>query len=84
MGSSRSEDAAGSTRKQNGRMSERVNGYYCRTCADVALAKRGVDPARPREPGKGDARDGPSAVVLGQNQPAPDGSLLGSKLDLRA
>jgi hypothetical protein len=24
-----------------------VNGYVCRDCSDVALAKKGVDPARP-------------------------------------
>jgi hypothetical protein len=26
-----------------------VNGYPCRDCADVALAKRNVDPAKPRQ-----------------------------------
>ena len=24
-----------------------VNGYFCRNCADVELAKRGMDPAKP-------------------------------------
>lgn len=24
-----------------------VNGYVCRDCSDVALAKKGVDPAQP-------------------------------------
>lgn len=27
-----------------------VNGYVCRNCADEELAKRGVDPARPKQP----------------------------------
>jgi hypothetical protein len=67
-------------------MSERVNGYYCRTCADVALAKRGVDPARPREAPPGESEQGrrEPAVTLGQNIPAAPSALLGSKLDLRA
>ncbi len=26
-----------------------VNGYACRDCKDVSLAKRGVDPRRPQE-----------------------------------
>lgn len=33
---------------------EIVNGYACRNCADMDLAKRGVDPARPN--------DGPNGV----------------------
>jgi hypothetical protein len=28
---------------------EVVNGYVCRSCTDVANAKKGVDPARPKE-----------------------------------
>ncbi len=28
---------------------EIVNGYPCRDCADVALAKRNIDPAKPRQ-----------------------------------
>lgn len=31
-----------------------VNGYPCKTCTDVELAKKGVDPARPN--------DGPNGV----------------------
>jgi hypothetical protein len=27
-----------------------VNGYACRNCADEELAKKGVDPARPKQP----------------------------------
>ena len=26
-----------------------VNGYLCRDCADVELAKRGIDPAHPKK-----------------------------------
>ena len=26
---------------------ELVNGYFCRNCADVELAKKGIDPAHP-------------------------------------
>jgi len=26
-----------------------VNGYVCRNCADEELAKKGVDPARPKQ-----------------------------------
>ena len=26
-----------------------VNGYVCRNCADEELAKKGVDPAKPKE-----------------------------------
>jgi hypothetical protein len=29
---------------------ELVNGFVCRDCAEVALAKRGIDPAKPKEP----------------------------------
>lgn len=28
---------------------EVVNGYVCRNCSDVDLAKRGVDPAHPKD-----------------------------------
>ena len=28
---------------------EIVNGYVCNNCSDVELAKKGVDPARPKE-----------------------------------
>jgi hypothetical protein len=41
---------------------ELVNGFVCRDCADVALAKRGIDPAKPKEPGGGAAPE-----------PSPDG-----------
>ena len=32
---------------QNGEAMQVVNGYVCRDCSDVALAKKGVDPAQP-------------------------------------
>jgi len=39
-------------------MIELVNGYVCRDCTDVSLAKRGVDPAHPPgKPGAADAKD---------------------------
>jgi len=28
---------------------ETVNGYVCRNCSDVELAKKGVDPAQPKD-----------------------------------
>ena len=33
---------------------EVVNGYVCKTCTDVEYAKKGIDPARPK--------DGPNGV----------------------
>lgn len=36
-----------------------VNGYYCRTCSDESLAKRNIDPARPKDGPFG--RDAPEA-----------------------
>jgi hypothetical protein len=39
-------------------MMELVNGYVCRDCTDVSLAKRGIDPAHPPgKPGAPDAKD---------------------------
>jgi hypothetical protein len=36
---------------------ELVNGYVCRSCADVSLAKRQIDPAHPKDgPNGRDAR----------------------------
>jgi len=37
---------------------ELVNGYVCHNCDEVALAKRGVDPAKPKEAARADERDG--------------------------
>ena len=36
---------------------EIVNGYVCRNCTDVELAKRGVDPAHPKDDPKNPAYD---------------------------
>lgn len=32
-----------------------VNGYVCRNCVDEELAKKGVDPAKPKEASSGSA-----------------------------
>ena len=63
-----------------------VNGYYCRTCADEALAKRNIDPARPKDGPFG--RDAPEAraheaarqAVLARRSPPPPGQ--GQRLDI--
>ena len=52
---------------------ELVNGYVCRSCADVSLAKRQIDPAHPKDgPNGRDARAAdkaddarPPAVLFG-------------------
>jgi hypothetical protein len=52
---------------------ELVNGYVCRDCTDVALAKRQIDPAHPKDgPNGRDARTAdnadegrPPAVLFG-------------------
>jgi len=64
-----------------------VNGFYCRNCADVELAKKGMDPAHPgREYSGGEVYIPPSADAskpLGINQPEAAGT-LGTRLNLRA
>jgi len=63
-----------------------VNGYYCRNCADVELAKKGMDPAHPgREYSGGEVYvpPPPEWQALGVNQPEP-GASLGGHLNLRA
>jgi hypothetical protein len=68
-------------------MSERINGYNCRTCADVALAQRGLDPTRSVESQRIETEEkGRRETVraLGQNQPGAPGAALGSRLDLLA
>jgi hypothetical protein len=57
-----------------------VNGYLCRDCADVELAKRGIDPAHPKkEPQKSTA----AAIEppYGENQPMASGA-VGTHLNL--
>lgn len=44
-------------------MMETVNGYVCRTCDDVASAKKGADPAKPK--------DGPNAVRAAEKDETP-------------
>ena len=64
-----------------------VNGFYCRNCADVELAKKGMDPAKPgREYSGGEVYIPPSAdskKQLGVNAPEKDGS-VGTRLNLHA
>lgn len=57
---------------------EMVNGYRCESCADVALAKRGLDPAKgnqsPFERAQEDAtKAGLTVQPLGVNQPLATG-----------
>jgi hypothetical protein len=61
---------------------ELVNGYVCRDCSDVALAKRNIDPAHPKDgPGQIDARsrepDAPRSPALLQQH-------LGGTVDVTA
>jgi hypothetical protein len=69
-------------------MSRIVNGYYCRNCADVELAKKGMDPAHPgREYSGGEVYVPPSAddkKKLGVNEPDKMGGALGTRLNLHA
>ena len=68
-------------------MSSIVNGYYCRNCADVELAKKGMNPAHPgKEYAGGEVYVPPSAdskLRLGLNAPEKDGP-LGTRLNLHA
>lgn len=69
-------------------MSRLVNGYYCRNCADVELAKKGMDPAKPgREYAGGEVYVPPpleSKPHLGVNAPDEAGGTLGTRLNLHA
>jgi len=71
---------------------EIVNGYVCRNCTDVEYAKKGVDPAHPKDgpqgayaDGKtdeakakdGKAEFGPAVIFAGQL--APDGTTPAEK-----
>jgi hypothetical protein len=64
-----------------------VNGYFCRNCADVELAKKGMDPAHPgREYSGGEVYVPPPTELkppLGVNAPEKDGA-VGTRLNLRA
>ena len=58
---------------------EIVNGYVCRNCTDVELAKRGVDPAKPKDDPKSPAYD-PAQAKADKHGPAfqLSGTLAGS------
>jgi hypothetical protein len=60
---------------------EIVNGYVCRDCADVALAKRNIDPAHPNED---PLRGGDPARRDDMSRNAMPGAHLGALVDLRA
>ncbi len=63
-----------------------VNGYYCRNCADVELAKKGMDPAKPGQKqagGRVDIPPSPDSKPLGVNAPENDGP-VGTRLNLHA
>jgi hypothetical protein len=64
-------------------MSQQVNGYYCRNCTEVELAKRHLDPKRPN-PNLPQTDETTRRVVLGENHPSSEGSGLGTRLNLRA
>ncbi len=59
---------------------EMVNGYRCESCADVALAKRGLDPAKGNQSPYDRQREqaekaglSPGGQPLGINQPLTTG-----------
>ncbi|MFZ4601905.1 MAG: hypothetical protein ACOYM8_05570 [Caulobacterales bacterium] len=54
-----------------------VNGYVCRDCADVALAKRNIDPAHPKD-------DPSRAAVAARREDAKPAPHMGMLIDLRA
>ena len=57
-------------------MIETVNGYVCHNCSDVALAKRNIDPAHPKDdPTSANATNNKNAV-----QGAADAVTFGGNL----
>jgi hypothetical protein len=58
-----------------------VNGYFCRNCADVELAKRGIDPAHPQRPFRGSEAFADPKDELGENRPNVTGP-LGTRLNV--
>jgi len=68
---------------------ELVNGYYCRDCGEVELAKKGIDPARSKRAMNGADSTGSaqgkdvSRPELGVNRASPSGD-VGSRLNLYA
>ena len=64
-----------------------VNGYACRNCADVELAKKGMDPAHPgREYSGGEVYVPPSADPKDELGPQAleKGGSVGTRLNLSA
>ena len=68
---------------------ELVNGYYCRDCSEVELAKKGIDPAKAKRgingaeaTASGQTKDG-KKPELGVNRVSPDGD-VGTRLNLYA
>ena len=60
-----------------------INGVYCKNCAEVAAVKRdGPDALRSRE--EQIREDAAAPPPLGENRPAPAGSPLGTRLNMRA
>jgi hypothetical protein len=54
----------------------------CRNCADVELAKRGIDPAHPQKPFRGsEAFAEPETEKLGENHPKSSG-FIGTRLNV--
>jgi hypothetical protein len=54
---------------------EIVNGYVCRNCSDVELAKKGVDPAKPEKATKVEEAKperGPAVTYGGSLSPPPE------------
>jgi hypothetical protein len=66
-----------------------VNGYMCRNCADVELAKKGIDPAHPKKEFAGNEvyvppdKNDPFRISLGKNEPTGSGD-VGNTLNLFA
>ena len=64
---------------------EIVNGYVCRDCSDVALAKRNIDPAHPKDgPGQSDAQGKADPSQPGRQSNALLQVHLGRTLDVTA
>ena len=73
---------------------EIVNGYVCNNCTDVELAKKGVDPARPKEAAAEESKSterapavtfgGELAGAQGVENVRPAGYVPGSSLNLQA
>jgi hypothetical protein len=60
---------AGSAARDLPMSMEIINGYVCRNCTDVELAKRGVDPAKPKDDPKSPSYD-PAQAKADHHGPA--------------